>query len=342
MTEKIRITRTLLEKPKEQLTEEEKSAVLDFEHTRELHDKWLIEENEKIAEDCSILCSGMDKSPIPDYGWTHPVKRLCYALENLNYDFEKYGVRVVLDQSKEKYGTLRFYTHLDTFEIGFWGLVLRPIDKISEWLSNIDFGRKVVTDKPDYRTVEWREITKEQFDTKTNEFGTPFDRYGSSVTVVSSKKDVTTPDKIEKNVYLVEEDGKFFYSYTLYHMAETHIEYTKHFFTRKVRDAFRWTSIFLDRFYKEPKIQAVKIQEMDYLVDELVAKAEEECMKLCQHCGVELGNYYKKCETQGWYMYVCQRCADATGMEYEMDGKYYKEGVQVEHDEPKVTEKDDE
>lgn len=340
--EKIRITRTLLEKPKEELTEDEKNAVLDFEKTRELHDKWLIEENERLAKDCSILCSGMEKSPIPDYGWVQPVKKLCYSLENLNYDFMKYGVRVVLDQSKEKYATLRFYTHLDTREIGFWGVILNPLDKIVEWLSNINFGRKVVTDKPEYRTVEWREIKKEQFDAKTNEYGVPFDKYGSKVIVVSSKKEVKNPEKIERNTYIVEEDGKYFYSYNLYHMAETHIEYTRHFFLRKIRDAIRWITISLDRFYKEPRIQAVKIQEMDYRVDELVNKAEKECEKLCQHCGVDLGNYYKTCETQGWYMYLCQRCADATGMEYVKDGKHYREGVQIESDELDVKEPEEE
>ena len=50
MLEKIRITRTLLEKPKEQMTEDEKSAVLDFEKTRDLHNKWLDEENERISK----------------------------------------------------------------------------------------------------------------------------------------------------------------------------------------------------------------------------------------------------------------------------------------------------
>lgn len=335
MENKIRITRTLLDKNKDELTEEEKELVDEFNEERSRFDKRISEENERIASECSILCSGGERCPIPDYGWIRPVKRLCYALENLNHDFRKYGISVVLDQTKEKYGTLRFYTHINTREIGFWGLILNPLDKIVEWMSNINFGRKLVTDKPEYRTVEWREITKEQFDTKTNEYGVPFDKYGNKVIVVSSKKEVKNPEKIERNTYLVEEDGKFFYSYTLYHMAETHVEYTKHFLLRKIRDAIRQISTSLDRFYKEPKIQAVKIQEMDYRVDELVRDAERECMKVCQHCGADFGDYYKQCETQGWYMYLCQRCADATGMEYVMDGKHYMEGVDIYQNEPK-------
>ena len=343
MLEKIRITRTLLEKPKEQMTEDEKSAVLDFEKTRDLHNKWLDEENERISKDCKILCSGGDCNPIPDYGWSRPVKRLCYALENLNYDFKKYGIQVVLDQSKEKYGTLRFYTHMDTREIGMFGLILRPLDKLVDWLSNIDFGRKTVIDRPEYKTVEWREITKSQFDSKTNEYDVPFDKYEDcNIKIVSSKKEVENPKLLEENVYLVEEDGKFFYSYALYHMSETHVEYTKHFFLRKIRDVIRRTSIFLDRFYKEPRIQSVKIQEIDYKIDELVDNAEKECMGLCQHCGAQFGNYYKECETQGWYMYLCSRCADATGMEYVKEGKHYIEGVQIESKEQKAEPEEEE
>ena len=143
-------------------------------------------------------------------------------------------------------------------------------------------------------------------------------------------------------MYLVEEDGKFFYSYALYHMSETHVEYTKHFFLRKIRDVIRRTSIFLDRFYKEPRIQSVKIQEIDYKIDELVDNAEKECMGLCQHCGAQFGNYYKECETQGWYMYLCSRCADATGMEYVKEGKHYIEGVQIESKEQKAEPEEEE
>ena len=68
--------------------------------------------NELINSNCKMLMSGDETNAIPAYGWINPIKDLCYQLEELNYQYKKYGLRVILGQSKEKFGGLRFYTDI--------------------------------------------------------------------------------------------------------------------------------------------------------------------------------------------------------------------------------------
>jgi hypothetical protein len=68
--------------------------------------------NELINSNCKMLMSGDETNAIPAYGWISPIEDLCYQLEELNYQYKKYGLRVILSQSKEKFGGLRFYTDI--------------------------------------------------------------------------------------------------------------------------------------------------------------------------------------------------------------------------------------
>lgn len=60
--------------------------------------------NKSMKETC--MCWGIDCPK----GWWHILDQLCTALEFHNMEFkEKYGIAIVADQVKEKFGTLRFY-----------------------------------------------------------------------------------------------------------------------------------------------------------------------------------------------------------------------------------------
>ena len=333
-----RITRPLSDK-----TQTVPDAIED-EEIVSTRDKRLSVENKNLVDTCRLLLSGCEQKPVPDYGWIHPVEDLCYAIEKLNYEYRKYGLRVVLDQSKEKYGTLRFYTHTELKEIGILGLIDRPIDWIVEKLRKLNFGPKTVVDKKAYSTVEWHEISKEQFDERLDENENSLTRFGRNVEVAKTKDSVHPEDHSDNMSFLVEEDGRYFYSSKLHHLAESHVEWTRHRFLGWVMKQLIWVSSFLSRFYKEPKVQTVMINELDRHVDKLVEEATDACYKRCQHCGTmffsddEYDDKHPRCETQGWYMYLCEDCAIASGMHYrkcgkKFNGKIFKEGVEVESDE---------
>lgn len=84
--------------------------------------------NELINSNCKMLMSGDETCAIPAYGWISPIEDLCYQLEELNYQYKKYGLRVILCQSKEKFGGLRFYT--DIIEISPLSWLVNKFNKI--------------------------------------------------------------------------------------------------------------------------------------------------------------------------------------------------------------------
>ena len=84
--------------------------------------------NKLINSNCKMLMSGYETTAIPAYGWIDPINDLCYQLEELNYQYKKYGLRVILSQSKEKFGGLRFYT--DIIELGPLSWLVTKIDRV--------------------------------------------------------------------------------------------------------------------------------------------------------------------------------------------------------------------
>jgi protein-arginine kinase activator protein McsA len=137
---------------------------------------------------------------------------------------------------------------------------------------------------------------------------------------------------MRNKAFLAEEDGKYYYAYELTHLSKSHSVPTRHRILYMVRNAFSSISLWIGKFYRESAEQRVKSEEFDYIVDGLIRDAEDECTKLCQHCGNDFNEFTKMCETQGWYMYVCERCAIASGMTYRMGDSMYLEGKKVERE----------
>lgn len=90
----------------------------------------LFQDRKKSMQE-TCMCWGID-CPI---GWYHILEQLCTYLEFHNQQFSKeYGIAVVADQVKEKFGTLRFY-----FSIAFvdkeTGMKVGPDDENDETTS---------------------------------------------------------------------------------------------------------------------------------------------------------------------------------------------------------------
>jgi hypothetical protein len=327
--ENIKITRTLLEKSENEMTKEEMEIVK--ERKEKIEKRWDIVEknNEKIVSDCKMLFSGLDHNPIVDYGWMYAIEELCYKLEGLNYDYSKYGLKVVADQTKEKFGTLRFYTHIEQNPIGFIGGLCRFFHYLSIKTQVSEMER--VVDVPGYTTIEWREITKEQYDTKCDNYGNPLQNAFFDVLFTKDRDSVSITQLVNYR-YLLEENGKYYFSFPLYHCPKCHMEPKNHKIRYMFSKIINNISYWISNFYKEPTIQCVKHNEFEYKVDELIMIAEQKCMGVCQHCGVTFRDFNPRCETLGWTTYICEECASAMGVQYlkQNDKNIYCEGKVVE------------
>lgn len=63
-------------------------------------------QNKKLSMKETCMCWGIECPK----GWWHILDQLCTVLEFHNLEFkDKYGIAIVADQVKEKFGTLRFY-----------------------------------------------------------------------------------------------------------------------------------------------------------------------------------------------------------------------------------------
>ena len=65
----------------------------------------------EIAKECCLLYDGAESACWAcGPGWDGPLEKLSYKLEALNIQlYDRWKVRVVAAQVKEKFGTLRFY-----------------------------------------------------------------------------------------------------------------------------------------------------------------------------------------------------------------------------------------
>lgn len=327
--ENIKVTRTLLEKKESELTPEELSLVQDYKERQKMFNERLSDANKRIVKDCKMLCSSYEHTPIPAYGWIYPVTELAYKIEEMNIRFKKYGYKIVLTQAKEKYATLRFYTDIISQPVGFLGFLYKPFNWIHEKLDSVNYGIKYVTDKEGYYSLEWNEITKDAFENKRDRFGQPVVK---RFEVIERKIDADI-QKARDILYFCHEGDKYYHSYILQHMPVRHAVFTKHRLLHKIYMTTGMISGWLHSLQRETTERRVIREYLFNEVHRLENEAERECMKLCQDCGIRFDDdYYEKCETQGWYTYVCERCACERGGTYrkltEKRDMIYVEGVE--------------
>lgn len=234
-------------------------------------------------------------------GWNSAVAELSYALETLNLTFlGKYGVKVVAEQVKEKYGTLRFYFRVEieppkalTF---MSAAAKRAAGRI---LGGFDFGYRRVVDSPQGAEEYWREIPKEEYDAKRvpgtdNPFGWKFK----------------------------EEDGKYLRNGCMFIQQKSHLEPTRNRVLHAFAELLRRMSYHLDlsRVWS-PSAKAEVVREfVDSTARRLVRDAEEKCYGLCEECGEQIGcGRSRRCCTTGWIRYLCERCAGKCGRSYVIE-----------------------
>ena len=92
--------------------------------------------NKSMQETC--MCWGIECPK----GWYHILEQLCTILEFRNMEFTKnYGVAVVADQVKEKFGTLRFYYTVRNVDKDGKCLELTSNDQIpKDWEAKLDIA----------------------------------------------------------------------------------------------------------------------------------------------------------------------------------------------------------
>lgn len=222
-----------------------------------------------------------------DDGWNQTVKDLSVKLEMLNLLFyPKYGVHIVMEEAKEKFGTLRFYYSVRTDSPLIYRIWHKPFTFVYEWLRrNINYNIVCLVDKESYYTDDKTEI---------------------------DEKDVENKKKTLENVSNVEVkqiDGKWYEVAHMYHHAITHTEPTKHKILYYIQKMMLKMSIFLN-FRKEPSSKQLVIADaVDRLANQFVAEAEKECYNTCECCGARIGlDYSPRVQTKGWIKYLCETC----------------------------------
>lgn len=315
MIKNILVTGELLQTDESKLTPEEAEAVTNYKERRKIYDIQLDNHNKQIVKDCKRLCSGMEQHPIPEYGWMWPVTKLCYKLEVLNYQFAKYGLEVVLEQTKEKFAGLRFYTYINHF-VPKVGIFNKFLEKMLNYLGSLDYGVVSVTDVKGFKSVEWEEITEENFNTQTDRFGNPLANAIMTVKVVNSKDEIKDFTELEHTTFLVHEGDKYYKSYLLTHLPVKHAEFTKKKLIHRIYCGLLCIDDWLISRYTDTPEHNMMARAFDYIVDDLVKETEKECSNLCQHCGMPFVGNCKKYETEGWYTYLCEECAAASGRVY--------------------------
>ena len=338
----IDVTPELLQKKEEELTDLEKEAVKNFKGIRERKNKEMDNTNEEIRKHCKILCSGLDAEFIPSPGWTYPIRDFCYSLEALNLTYAKYGVKVTSSQNKSKYGTYRCYYEIEHTPTRLMKYPFAILEYIQKKLSNIDFGVKYREIEPERVTIEWGEITKEEFDNRKMEYHHNTDDYyiwddsfsitkeigeyksGSGyvkehITQISSLNPSEKPTEIDlsKTNVFKSEKGKYFYAYQLTHPRKVERYITKHKIINRIRTYLISLSISLQYSRKESNEDIVMMNDFEHKIDELYRKVQKECYNRCEYCGREIGNKYDpRCVTKGWVAYICEKCAKGYGERY--------------------------
>ena len=310
----IKITRELLDKDEHELTKEEYDAVYKYKQTVENRYIEVDRINNYIVKDCKMLCSGYEHYPVPTYGWIDPVEKLCYALEAMNYAYKKYGLRVILEQSKEKFGTLRFYTDTIIRPIGIIGWLAKPFYFISDKLRKLDYGINYVTDEEGFYTFELREIPEENYNKNLNINGY---EVRNNVVKIKDRSEIPGRSSIASNTYFLNEDGKYYVSVSVWHTPKRHPVYTKNRITRMFYLLSNWFISIITSYYAESDIQNVMKKTFNDKVYDLIRMTENECDKRCHTCGALFNDKYTPaCQMHSWILYLCERCAIIHGGKY--------------------------
>lgn len=319
----IIVTQTLLHKPENELSDNERKAIASYKKELSRRVERLAESNERIRKDCRILCSGRftEHDLIPEYGWIDSVTAMAYKLEKLNYFYSKWNMKVRFSQTKEKFGTFRGYWYIDHEKNSVLARIFR---KVRDYMTyGIDYAQKRVVDIPMRVSLEWEECSEDIYRKKLDRYGKKVKKFEiwKESEIIGSQIYIEPCDYPRDVTYFKydQSNKKYYRSYWLHHGESAHMEATKHRFMFKILPAVNRIYAWFNDTYGDPDpIENVMYENFYNEITQAVRECETDCGRYCQVCGRGIGenHFSSKCETDGWITYVCETCAAASGHRY--------------------------
>jgi len=208
---------------------------------------------------------------------------------------------VVMDQLKEKYGTLHAYYHVEIDPPWYLRIWHKPFDFAYEWIKRkFVFKMKWVTDREGFDEDVLEEIPEGELEKRRERV------------------------KNISNVSIEERDGKWYEVTSMYRPPVTHAEPTVHRFAYSMMKLAGKASTVL-KFYKEPTSEQLVIRDaVDSIAAELVRDAEKRCYDTCEECGTTIGTEWSpRVQTEGWITYICERCDVRNKIRYALNAIEY-------------------
>ena len=269
-----------------------------------MSDDFFLEDQKFAFDNCKMLYSRR-KMPFNSscmafgwetgFGWYRNIRDMSTRLEALNLLFyPKYGVRVVVEQCKQKWGRLTVYTSVETHPKWYFRVWHIPFMKARQWLEkNVDYGIVKVMDEESHY-YDRRELVPEGDIDKEKEL-----------------------NKGVSNVKFDFSDGKWFKTTKIFSPTKFHFEMTKNRFVHRLSNVLWKIGMLLD-FRPEPSPeQLVAAEALEQFARKIVLEEEEDCYSVCEQCGAHIGtDYSPRVATKGWVSYICDRCDAKDRIQY--------------------------
>jgi len=269
-----------------------------------------IKKYSKDAHDlCKMLYSSRTAWEVDD-GWYELLYKFSFLCEELNDRFyPKYRCKIVTSQIKQKYGGLRIYADVVHDPNIVFTFISNILSKLSEVLSKIDFKLTYVQDTPQYKKHDIKVFNSKE----------EFEKTGFST--CSNVKSMMVRDKTVSVTH-----------YDVF--AKRHTEPQRFKILYKIKGYLTKWSYFFDSLqclsFVSPNKLSKVMKYMNIMMDKYIQDAENEASNTCEHCGSKLNDKYNKCcETLGYVMNLCEKCAIKTGTKYIKDDKIYLKGEYV-------------
>lgn len=263
-----------------------------------------IEYQEKLKETTIKQCSILYSEPCSwsiNYGWYDLVRNFSLECENIHIlYYEKYRYRIILEQIKEKYGSLRIYFAITKDPPKLINCILKVFKKIELYLSpsRTDYEMKKICDIHPYKKITFSKSDEKCSDDMFNRI--------ININGVNIKTDIV---QYMGKYHYIPQKSKF--KYCLYNWFKQLIIRIENFYQKSLND-----DVVYDIIYSK--------------VQDLTLDYERKSQNVCEHCGIEVGKEYsKKCVTSGWITILCEQCAKKSNQVYYIGKTKYLKGTKL-------------
>lgn len=269
---------------------------------------FLVEKYKKTVDDCKILYKDNFCPWEVKEGWYNILSEFSYLCEEMNIRFyKKYRYRIILEQIKQKFGTLRIYASVVQDPCRFITWIIECLNKITNKLDNIDYNFKQLNNSGLYSIYE--------IEVYDNENEMVYDNRAINVRTSKLK------NKFVKTI-----------EYTNYTKIKFKPTKNKIIYYIKccICAVSKWILNFSWKFKKNKNLEEYNVimEYMNTELDKLISKYEHESETICEECGYKINTKHETvCYTTGWITTLCESCAKKSGNEYEMGCKIFKNGI---------------